>query len=80
MPTVDLRCEGTLHGRVIDGKELEVKCKRRQCGYRKGIVILHTIDLETGKTVATKVYAEPHQQKGRGDNASHHTSPAVRAS
>jgi hypothetical protein len=80
MPTVELRCEGTLHGRVIDGRELEVKCKRRSCGYRKGVVVLHTIDLQTGNTVSTKIFAEPQNQKGRGNHASHHTPAAVRAS
>lgn len=78
MSTVDLRCEGTLHGRLTDNRWLEVKCKRRQCGYRKGIVVLHTIDLHTGKVTQTKEFAEPTTRKGRA-NAPHNAPPAVRS-
>ena len=80
MPTLDLRCEGTLYGRLTDNRWLEVKCKRRACGYTKGMVILHTIDITTGQVVSTKQFAEPRTQKGRGSNASHDTRTAVRAS
>lgn len=77
MGTVDLRCDGTLYGQLTDGRWLEVKCKRRICGYRKGMVILHTIDLQTQKVVSTKRFAEPRNQKGAG-NAAHSKPPAVR--
>lgn len=79
MSTVDLRCDGTLHGRMTDGRWLEVKCNRRICGYRKGTVILHTIDLQTGEVVSTKKFAEPRKQK-EGQHAADNASPAVRAS
>lgn len=78
MPTVDLKCKGTLHGRLTDNRWLEVKCKRRACGYVKGIVILHTIDITTGEVTKTRSYAEPTMKKGRG-NASHNPPPAVRS-
>lgn len=80
MGTVDLRCEGTLHGRVTDERWLEVKCKRRICGYRSGIIILHTIDLQTGKVVRTSKFAEPKKQNRRSHNGSDNASAAVRAS
>ena len=79
MGTMDLRCETTLHGRLTDERWLEVKCKRRACGYVKGSVILHTIDITTGKLVSTKKFAEPRPRKEQA-NASHHPSAAVRAS
>lgn len=57
----ELRCAGTLHGILSDDhKHLEVKCKRRSCGARKGVVVLHTISLDTGKVVKTSRFAEPH--------------------
>jgi len=77
MGTVDLRCEGTLYGRLTDDRWLEVKCKRRSCGYAKGMVILHTIDIKTGQVVGTKVFAEPRNR--RSGNASRHTPASVRS-
>lgn len=79
MATVDLRCGTTLHGRLTDNRWLEVKCKRRACGYAKGKVILHTIDITTGEVVKTDVFAEPSTQKRRGPNASHHSPASVRS-
>ena len=67
MPTIDLRCGTNLYGRLTDNRWLEVKCKRRACGYSKGILVLHTIDITTGKVVSTKKFTEPRPtQKGRG--------------
>ncbi len=79
MATIDLRCGTTLHGRLTDERWLEVKCKRRACGYAKGTIILHTIDITTGKVVSTKQFAEPKNKKEQA-HASHHASPSVRAS
>ena len=80
MATIDLRCGTTLHGRLTDERWLEVKCKRRACGYVKGTVILHTIDITTGEVIKTDVFADPSTQKRRGQDASHHSRTAVRAS
>jgi hypothetical protein len=65
MIALELRCEGTLHGRLTDSRWLEVKCKRRVCGSSPGNVVLHTIDLETGKVVKTQVFADPKITKER---------------
>ena len=80
MATVDLRCGTTLHGRLTDDRWLEVKCKRRACGYVKGTVVLHTIDIQTGKVVKTDTFADPSTQNRRGQDASRHSRTAVRAS
>jgi hypothetical protein len=56
---IELRCAGTLHGILIDSTHLEVKCKRRACGARPGVVVLHTISLETGKVTSTEKYSDP---------------------
>lgn len=62
--TTELRCEGMLYGILSDDhKTLEVKCKRRGCGARKGIVVLHTISLDTGKVISTQRFAEPQTRK-----------------
>lgn len=66
MATISLRCNTDLYGRLTDNRWLEVKCKRRACGYKKGTVVLHTIDITTGKTVSTKKFSEPPTQKGGG--------------
>jgi hypothetical protein len=57
---IELRCSGTMHGKlaILDGK-LEVKCGRRGCGAKRGVVVLHTFDLTTGDLVATNRFADP---------------------
>lgn len=62
--TTELRCEGTLFGVISDDlKTIEVKCKRRKCGHRPGVVVLHTLSLETGKEVSTRRFADPAYRK-----------------
>lgn len=78
MATLDLRCGTTLHGRLTDNRWLEVKCNRRACGYSKGKVILHTIDITTGKVVNTRRFAEPRNQRKDEGDASHNPRAAVR--
>lgn len=78
MATIDLRCGNTLHGRLTDNRWLEVKCKRRACGYVKGTVVLHTIDITTGEVTKTEVFSDPSNKNRRGHNASHHTPASVR--
>lgn len=78
MGTIDLRCGTTLHGRLTDNRWLEVKCKRRACGYSKGTVVLHTIDITTGEVTQTRRFAEPKNQRKDEGDASHHTPAAVR--
>lgn len=79
MGTIDLRCGTTLHGRLTDDRWLEVKCNRRACGYRKGMVLLHTIDITTGKVVKTDHFAEPKNPRKEQGNAPDHTSSSVRS-
>ena len=79
MGTIDLRCDNTLYGRLTDNRWLEVKCKRRACGYKKGTVILHTIDTTTGKVTKTRRFSEPKNQRKEQGNAPDQHSPAVRS-
>lgn len=62
--TTQLRCEGTLYGVISDDhKTIEVKCKRRKCGYAPGVVILHTLSLETGAVISTRRFKDPSFRK-----------------
>jgi hypothetical protein len=63
----DIRCIGTLHGVVTDDSqgEYEVKCKRKVCGVRPGIVVFHIFDLARG-TYHTQRFADPIERKGNG--------------
>jgi len=62
--TIQLRCEGTLYGVLSDDHQfLEVKCKRRRCGYAPGVVILHTLSIETGQVISTRRFKEPSPRK-----------------
>lgn len=64
--TTELRCEGTLHGVVSDDlKSIEVKCQRRKCGHVPGVVVLHTLSLETGQVISTRRFSDPAKMKGQ---------------
>jgi hypothetical protein len=47
------------HGHVTDNRWLEVKCSGASGGWRKGTILLHTIDLQTGKVVSSRQFREP---------------------
>lgn len=73
----ELRCGGTMHGRMLDSTQLEVKCKRRSCGHRPGIVVLHIFNVTTGTLLKTLKFADP--QKGQVNYGSSEPGPAVRS-
>lgn len=73
-----LRCDHALYGLLTDERWLEVKCKRRACGYQKGLVVLHTIDIKSGQVVSTKRFTDPRFNK-ENTNGVNNSSPAVRA-
>lgn len=73
----ELRCGGTMHGRMEDNL-LEVKCSRRSCGVRPGVVVLHTFDITTGQLVDTKQFASPPKEGSQNGTRSQRSS--VRAS
>ncbi len=73
---MELRCGGTMHGRVdVEHLTLEVKCKRRKCGVQPGVVVLHTFDLQTGELLDTKKFADPRREVKNGSSS---LRPAVR--
>lgn len=78
MGTIDLRCDTTLHGRLTDNRWLEVKCNRRACGYVKGMVLIHTIDIITGEVVSTRRFAEPKNQRKEQGNVPDTARASVR--
>lgn len=64
-----LRCEGnTIHGRMLNDTTLEVKCKRRRCGVKPGVVVLHTFNIATGDLIETKKYADPRKDIANGSS------------
>lgn len=75
----DLRCGGnTIHGRMLNDHTLEVKCKRRACGVKPGVIVLHEFDIRTGKLIQTRQFANP--RKESVTNGSVQSSIAIRAS
>lgn len=54
----ELRCEGKLHGELHE-EWLEVKCNSRWCGARKGTVVIHRFDRDTGKLLETLKFRDP---------------------
>lgn len=73
----ELRCDGTMHGRLVDPTHLEVKCVRRKCGYKPGVVVLHVFDITTGE-FETHKFADP-IQKGQVNHGSVEPGVAVRS-
>jgi hypothetical protein len=73
----ELRCGTTMHGRMLSDHELEVKCKRRACGHKPGVVVLHVFDIRTGNLVSTKRYADP--QKEQVKYGSGEPGPTIRS-
>lgn len=70
---IPLRCSHDLYG-VFDSDTLtlEVKCKRRRCGARPGVVVLHMISLQegqVGEVVSTKRFADPKMKEGKNNGS-----------
>jgi hypothetical protein len=74
----ELRCGGTMHGRMVDEFLLEVKCHRRSCGAKQGVIVLHTFDVVTGTLVGTKRFKDPVQKKKGSSNGSSGSRTTVR--
>lgn len=72
---MDLRCVSTMHGKVHD-EVLEVVCKRRACGAKTGVVVLHYFNIHTGVLIKTLRFADP--KKGTNQHGADRYPPAVR--
>lgn len=59
----ELRCNGTMHGRLLDGGILEVKCRRRGCGHDEDTIVLHHFSIHTGELLDTKRFADPKKHR-----------------
>ncbi len=75
----ELRCEGRrLHARFDPDKGLlEVKCTRKRCGSKPGVVVLHRFDIHTNELVDTVTFASP-KVREEAHGTDHHTA-AVRS-
>lgn len=69
MDEVELRCDnGIKFGELFPDREvLEVKCRSARCGAGRGVIVIHSFDLGTGKMVGTDTFRDPATttQKGR---------------
>jgi len=74
---IELRCLGTLHG-VLDGDVLEIKCHRRICGHKPGVVVLHRFNLHTGE-METRRYKDPPLGRRSNANGIGNEQPGVRS-
>lgn len=54
----DLRCDYRKHAELLDGR-IEIRCRKPQCGYAPGVLVIHVFDPETGNLVDTKRFREP---------------------
>lgn len=54
----ELRCPGTMHAKLGDNF-VEVKCRRKACGFQPGTVVLHRFDFHTGDLIETLRFADP---------------------
>lgn len=75
MPHTELRCPGTLHAR-LDGNLIEVKCKRRSCGVKPGVIVFHQFDLTTGELVRTVRFSDPRKDNPHGTASRTSVRPA----
>lgn len=57
----ELRCGAKLHGEIHE-EWLEVKCRSRWCGARKGVVVIHRFDKESGKLLETLKFQDPRRE------------------
>ena len=55
----ELRCDHKLHGIIVDGDNLEVKCSSAFCGAGAGTVVFHYFSISTGELTSTKKYQDP---------------------
>lgn len=70
MSQLELRCPGpTLHG-IVNGeaKTIEVRCKRRRCGVRPGVVVLHTFALDSGRLLKTQRFKDAQREVKNGSS------------
>lgn len=63
---VDLNCQNRQRHAVLypEAGVVEMKCNRSYCGARKGVVVLHRWNTNTGELTETLRFAEPTPKKG----------------
>jgi hypothetical protein len=56
---VELRCDNGIKFGELEYSVLQVKCRSARCGAGRGVVVIHSFDLLTGKMVGTDRYRDP---------------------
>lgn len=75
---MELRCPSKLHGILLEGGMVEVKCDSKFCGHAPGVVVLHRFDLNTGELVETVNFRNPTPGERSMHNGTRHERAAVR--
>jgi len=60
---MELRCPSKLHGILLEGGVIEVKCDSRFCGHVSGVVVLHRFNAQTGELLETLNFKNPTQRE-----------------
>lgn len=57
----ELRCPSRIQGIITSSGLLEIKCRSKACGAKRGVVVLHYFDLSSGELVPvdTKILTDP---------------------
>jgi hypothetical protein len=55
---LDLRCPSKKHGSIVGNNVVEVKCGSRFCGAKRGVIVLHRFNTQSGELLDTKRYRE----------------------
>jgi hypothetical protein len=65
---VELRCDNGIKFAELypDLREIAVKCRSGRCGAARGVVVIHTFDLATGRMVGTERYRDPVTEQEEG--------------
>jgi hypothetical protein len=77
----ELRCASRMHGLVRKrGRDwvMEVRCHSRFCGKRKGVVVIHYFDIDTGKLIDTKEFQDVELKIGRREDSDSTNVTSVR--
>ena len=60
---MELRCPSKLHGILLEGGVIEVKCDSKFCGHEPGVVVLHRFNAQTGELMETLNFKNPTQRE-----------------
>jgi len=75
---MQMRCASKLHGIIVTGGIVEVKCDSRFCRPDRDTIVLHHFDATTGRLIETLRFKNP--SKERSNNGSRRHPATIRPS